>query len=152
LALSRQPNDEDHGSMGHQLSVIDRTVAKTNEWLDRLSQDMGTDDRERSFRILRSVLHALRDRVGPKVAVHLAAQLPLLVRGAFYEDWDPDSTPQKLTLDEFIVRVEREATLHSSAEAVTATRTVMQVLRSELSPGTMDHVLAVLPDEYSVVV
>ncbi len=138
--------------MASQLSVIERTVAKTNEWLDRLSDEMGTDDRERSFRVLRAVLHALRDRVGPEVSVHLAAQLPLLVRGTFYEGWDPDSTPQKLTLDEFIVRVEREATLHSSAEAATATRAVMQVLRSELAPGTMDHVLAVLPDEFSVVV
>ncbi len=138
--------------MGHQLSVIDRTISKTNEWLDRLSNEMGTDDRELSFSVLRAVLHALRDRIGPKISVHLAAQLPLLVRGVFYEGWDPDSTPQKLTLDEFIVRVEYEATLQSSAQAATATRAVMQVLWSELAPGTMDHVMAVLPDEFSVVV
>jgi uncharacterized protein (DUF2267 family) len=73
------------------------------------------------------------------------------VRGIFYEGWDPGSTPQKLTLDEFIVRVERDATLQSSAEAASATRAVMQVLRDELAPGTMDHVIAVLPDEFGVV-
>ena len=137
--------------MGHQVSVIDRTVAKTNEWLDRLSRELGTEDRQRAYGLLRAVLHALRDRVGTEVSVHLAAQLPLLVRGIFYEGWDPGSTPQKLTLDEFIVRVERDATLQSSAEAASTTRAVMQVLRDELAPGIMDHVIAVLPDEFGVV-
>jgi len=137
--------------MPHQVSVIDRTVAKTNEWLVRLCRELGIDDRQRAYGALRAVLHALRDRIGPEVSVHLAAQLPLLVRGIFYEGWDPGSTPQKLTLDEFIVRVEREATLHSSAEAASATRAVMQVLWDELAPGTMDHVIAVLPEEFAVV-
>lgn len=137
--------------MPHQVSVIDRTVAKTNEWLVRLCRELDIDDRQRAYGALRAVLHALRDRIGPEVSVHLAAQLPLLVRGIFYEGWDPGSTPQKLTLDEFIVRVEREATLHSSAEAASATRAVMQVLWDELAPGTMDHVIAVLPEEFAVV-
>jgi uncharacterized protein (DUF2267 family) len=137
--------------MAHQVSVIDRTVAKTNEWLERLCRELNTDDRQRAYGALRAVLHTLRDRIGPEVSVHLAAQLPLLVRGIFYEGWDPGSTPQKLTLDEFIVRVEREATLQSSAEAASATRAVMQVLLDELAPGTMDHVTAVLPEEFAVV-
>jgi len=137
--------------MGHQVSVIDRTVAKTNEWLERLCRELGTDDRQRAYGVLRAVLHALRDRIGPEVSVHLAAQLPLLVRGVFYEGWDPGSMPQKLTLDEFIVRVERDANLQSSAEAASGTRAVMQVLRDELAPGTMDHVDAVLPDEFAVI-
>jgi uncharacterized protein (DUF2267 family) len=137
--------------MAHQVSVIDRTVAKTNEWLERLCRELNTDDRQRAYGALRAVLHTLRDRIGPEVSVHLAAQLPLLVRGIFYEGWDPGSTPQKLTLDEFIVRVEREATLQSSAEAASATRAVMQVLSDELAPGTMDHVTAVLPEEFAVV-
>jgi Uncharacterized conserved protein (DUF2267) len=36
---------------------------------------------------LRSVLHVLRNRLTPEQAVHLGAQLPLLVRGIFYEGW-----------------------------------------------------------------
>jgi uncharacterized protein (DUF2267 family) len=72
------------------------------------------------------------------------------VRGIFYEGWDPGATPQKLTLDEFINRVEREANLRSAAEAASGARAVMQVLWDELAPGTMDHVIAVLPDEFAV--
>ena len=137
--------------MEHRVKVIDRTVAKTNEWLERLSKELGTEDHQHAYIILRAVLHALRDRIGPEVSVHIAAQLPLLVRGIFYEGWDPGSTPEKMTLDEFFVRVEREATLKSTAEAASATRAVMQVLWDEFAPGTMDHVVAVLPDEFGVV-
>jgi len=136
--------------MGHQVSVIERTVSKTNEWLERLCREMNNDDRQHGYVLLRAVLHTLRDRIGPEVSVHLAAQLPLLVRGIFYEGWDPGSTPQKLTLDEFINRIEREANLRSAAEAASGARAVMQVLWDELAPGTMDHVIAVLPDEFAV--
>jgi len=136
--------------MGNQVSVIERTVSKTNEWLERLCREMNNNDRQHAYALLRAVLHALRDRIGPEVSVHLAAQLPLLVRGVFYEGWDPGATPQKLTLDEFINRVEREANLRSAAEAASGARAVMQVLWDELAPGTMDHVIAVLPDEFAV--
>ena len=138
--------------MGHQVSVIERTVSKTNEWLERLCREMNTDDRQHAYVLLRAVLHTLRDRIGPEVSVHLAAQLPLLVRGIFYEGWDPGTTPQKLTLDEFINRIEREANLRSAAEAASGARAVMQVLWDELAPGTVDHVRAVLPDEFAVLV
>jgi len=137
--------------MERRVKVIDRTIAKTNEWLERLSKELGTEDHQHAYTILRAVLHALRDRIGPEVSVHIAAQLPLLVRGIFYEGWDPGPTPEKMTLDEFFIRVEREATLKSTAEAASATRAVMQVLWDEFAPGTMDHVVAVLPDEFGVV-
>jgi uncharacterized protein (DUF2267 family) len=36
------------------------------------------------------MLHALRDRLPPEIAVHLSAQLPMLVRGIYYEGWKAD--------------------------------------------------------------
>ena len=46
-----------------------------------------TDDRHLAYVALRATLHALRDRLGPENAVHLAAQLPMLLRGLYYEGW-----------------------------------------------------------------
>ena len=40
-------------------------------------------DHRSAYRALRSVLHVLRNRLTPEQAVHLGAQLPLLVRGIF---------------------------------------------------------------------
>lgn len=137
--------------MAHRVSVIDRTVAKTYEWLERLCRELETDDRQHAYMTLRAVLHAMRDRIGPEVSVHLAAQLPLLVRGIFYEGWDPSRTPQRMTLQEMEDRVEQEALLKGTGEAERAIRAVTRVLWDELAPGTMDHVIAVLPDEFAVV-
>ncbi len=132
-------------------SVIDRTVTKTNQWLTRLCRESNIKDADHAYVVLRAVLHALRDRIGPEVSVHLAAQLPLLLRGTFYEGWEPWITPYRLTLDDFVTRVEQDAALGSSAEAISAVRAVMQLLHEELAPGTMDHVIAVLPSEFAVV-
>ena len=136
--------------MDHQLDVIDRTVAKTYEWLHQVAERDDLDDLNRAYHVLRAVLHTLRDRVEPNVAAHVAAQLPLLVRGIFYEGWDPAKTPMRMSLTEFLSRVEREAGLKGTSEAEEAARAVMAVCWSELGEGTMGHLISVLPSDFAV--
>ncbi len=45
--------------------------------------------------LLRAVLHALRDHPAVDACAHLAAQLPTLVRGFYYEGWHPADKPLK---------------------------------------------------------
>lgn len=113
----------------------------------------GIDDVHRAYHVLRAVLHALRDRLEPNVAAHVAAQLPLLVRGLYYEGWHPAKTPERISLEEFLARVERDALLSGtgvSAEA--ASRAVIEVCWDELGQGTMDHLVSVLPAEFAVLI
>lgn len=135
--------------MDHDLDVIDRTVEKTYDWLRQVSELANFDDLHRAYQALRAVLHALRDRVEPDVAAHVAAQLPLLVRGIFYEGWDPGKTPVRMSLAEFLARVEREAGLKGTSEVEDAVRTVMSVFRDELGQGTVDHLISVLPSDFA---
>lgn len=137
--------------MSDNVDVIDRTVNKTNTWLKMVAERMGTDDRHRAYMVLRAVLHALRDRVGPEVSVHLAAQLPLLVRGVFYEGWHPTARPDRMSFGEFLARVEDEAMLKGTTQAEDATRAVIAVLWEELSAGAVEHLMDVLPEEYAIV-
>lgn len=136
--------------MDHHLDVIDRTVAKTYEWLHEVARRSTLDDVHRAYQVLRAVLHALRDRIEPDVAAHLAAQLPLLVRGIFYEGWDPARTPVRMSLAEFLARIERDAAPMDAGEAEKVARGVLTVCWDELGQGTMDHLISVLPSEYSV--
>lgn len=139
--------------MDHQLDVIDRTVAKTYEWLHDVERRAELDnDLHRSYQVLRAVLHALRDRVEPDVAAHVAAQLPMLIRGVFYEGWDPSKTPVRMSLSEFLARVEHEAALKGTSEAEDAARAVMAVCWDELGQGTMDHLISVLPSDFAVLI
>jgi uncharacterized protein (DUF2267 family) len=51
------------------------------------------------------VLHALRDRLTVNEAAQFGAQLPMLVRGIYYEGWDPTRLPVKMNREEFLQRV-----------------------------------------------
>ena len=65
-----------------QVAALDHTVQQTNVWLKALGEELHIEDRHVAYNALRAVLHVLRDRLTPEQAVHLGAQLPLLVRGS----------------------------------------------------------------------
>jgi uncharacterized protein (DUF2267 family) len=76
------------------VKAFDSTLHTTHVWLNEVCEEMGwARDPERAYHALRSVLHALRDRLHPDEAAGLAAQLPLLLRGSFYEGWHPAGKP-----------------------------------------------------------
>ena len=107
---------------------------------------MGGTKPQASYRVLRAVLHALRDRLTVDDAAALGAQLPLLVRGIYYEGWHPRGKPMKIRhADEFLARVRDELTenIHPDA-AVTA---VFQEMERHLDPGETEKVMRLLPRE-----
>src|ERR1700719_1588627 len=68
------------------LEVFDKTVQTTNAWLKEIMEANGLD-RRRAYRVLAAVLHALRDRLTVDEVAQLGAQLPILVRGLYYDQW-----------------------------------------------------------------
>ena len=73
--------------MSTGLDTFDKTIQETNLWLKDIMERLNTNDRHHAYSTLRAVLHTLRDRIGPESAAHLGAQLPMLLRGLFYEGW-----------------------------------------------------------------
>jgi uncharacterized protein (DUF2267 family) len=47
----------------NRVDIIDRSVEKTHIWLNELAAELGTEDRKYAYRVLRAVLHAVRDRL-----------------------------------------------------------------------------------------
>lgn len=134
------------------VSVIDRSIEKTNIWLKELAEELGSDDRQAAYRVLRAYLHAVRDRLMVNEAAQLAAQLPELIRGIYYEDWVPARTPVNYrTVDEFLDRVAAEARLPGETQASYACSAAARVLRRHVSQGEIDDVVAVFPEEMRAV-
>lgn len=129
-------------------SIIDHTVQQTNAWLEEVASRLESNDHREAYRVLRAYLHALRDRLTVDEAAELAAQLPLLIRGIYYEGWDPSKTPIKYhRLEEFLGRVKDEAELPGETSASYAVSVAAEVLREHVSAGEIDDIRAQLPEE-----
>lgn len=129
-------------------SIIERSVEKAHIWLDEIASQLGTEDRREAYRVLRAYLHALRDRLTVDEAAQLAAQLPDMIRGIYYEGWNPSATPIKYRgLADFLDRVAADAGLDGETAASYAVSAAAEVLRRHVSAGEIDDIRAQLPED-----
>jgi uncharacterized protein (DUF2267 family) len=128
--------------------ILGRSVEKARQWIAETAVELGSEDRRAAYRVLKGVLHALRDRITVNEAAQLAAQLPELLRGAFYENWVPARTPERhRDPNEFLRCVAEAGRLAGETEASYAVAAVMAVLGRHVSEGEIDDVLSALPHE-----
>ncbi len=160
IAHSERHDDNTHGAVlatwiwrsinmtATRIDIIDRSVEKAYIWLGDLAEELGTEDRHHAYRVLRAFLHALRDHLSVAESAQLAAQLPIFVRGIFYEGWEPGRTPEHARdIDSFLTRVAREAGLAGETEASFAASAASRVLRRHVSGGEATSLLHVLPEQ-----
>ncbi len=130
------------------LDVFDKTLQETNHWLKLMMVELQTDDRRTAYVALRAALHAVRDRVGAMNAVHLAAQLPMLLRGAYYEGWRPSETPtRERHLEDFADHVASFLPADRKADSAQAARASFAVMSRCLDRGEMLKLRGLLPHE-----
>ena len=130
------------------VAAFDRTVQKSNEWLHELMACHQGLDREKAYHALRATLHALRDRLPSEEGVQLGAQLPMLIRGVYYEGWRPAGTPvRKRHREEFLDELERALHGYRLGRPEDIARGVFQVLTHRISKGEIEDVLQGLPRE-----
>jgi uncharacterized protein (DUF2267 family) len=81
----------------------------------------------------------LRDRLPPEVAIKLAAQLPLLLRGIYYEGWHAAGTPtRERHIEDFIDHVWSELPMQFPVDPLNVTRGVFEIFWEHLDPGEFE--------------
>ena len=132
----------------HQPDVFESTLQKTNLWLRELCDELHWDDHHKAYHGLRAVLHVLRDRLPVPEAAHLGAQLPMLVRGFYYDNWKPSATPVKIkTPQEFYDAVRRNFTMDRNVNPMRLTEAVLMLLCANTSPGEFEKIFEIFPPE-----
>jgi len=130
------------------ISAFESTLQTTNEWLHELNEQVGRDDSQQAYRMLRAVLMALRDRLTVEEATDLGAQLPMLVRGVYYEGWNPSKNPaRERTQEAFLNHVAENLADLADGDPEQATRAVLQLLAGHISAGEVEHIKANLPTD-----
>lgn len=127
---------------------IERTVQKMFEWLKEIGQALGSEDKYRAYHALRSVLHHLRDRLSVDDSANLAAELPMLIRGLYYEGWQPSKVPLKIRhKDEFLDLIRQDFSQEPEVDAEKIARAVFSVLERHISEGEAKEILQSLPKQ-----
>ena len=130
------------------LQVFDATLQKTHSWFKDLMDELGWEDRQAAYVALRGVLHILRDRLTVEEAAQLGAQLPMLIRGFYYEGWTPKDKPVKLGRDEFIEAAKNTIpdTVPDSDKEVIV-RAVFATLSKKISDGEIEDIKDLMPKD-----
>jgi uncharacterized protein (DUF2267 family) len=129
------------------LETFDRAIHKANDWLKDIMFELNWEDRHRAYLALRATLHALRDRLSAEEAVHLGAELPLLIRGVYYDGWRPAGKPGKeRRKEEFLAHI-KQAFRDGDIDPETVARAIFKLLAYRISQGEIKDIKGILPAE-----
>ena len=134
--------------MAPDLEIFNNTMQKTHVWLRELMAELDGEDEHKACLALRAVLHTLRDRLTVEEAVQLAAQFPMLVRGFYYEGWNPTGKPLKERHQEdFLAHVKSHFKNDDRVVPEKVVRAVFKLLAKHVSQGEIEDVAHTLPGE-----
>lgn len=133
------------------VTALNHTLEETHQWLEELQRDGSFETEQQAYSYLRAVLHAVRDRLTVEEASHFAAELPMLVRGFYYEGWRPALAPNdhRKTEDDFLEAVQEslrsaETPISELRESVQA---VLRLLTNHMEEGQIRHAREQMPAE-----
>lgn len=128
--------------------IIERAYQDAERWLIEVAERLERpDDLHGAYHALRCVLHTVRDNLIPDEAMDMAMQLPVLVRGVYFEGYRLAGRPvAQRTLDAFLESVGTclESGAPDDLDPERCARAVFATLNKHLDPGQVDHVRGML--------
>jgi uncharacterized protein (DUF2267 family) len=113
---------------------------QAQQWVNELAEDLHWNE-QRAYRLLKCVLHAVRDWLSPQEIADLSAQLPVLMRGIFFEGWKPIEMPAfDRKKRDFVVRVRANMVGDSDVDIDASISAVFKLLDRHISHGEIVQV------------
>ncbi|MEU6207599.1 DUF2267 domain-containing protein [Micromonospora musae] len=129
------------------ISAVESSLDKTNLILKDIENAYGwpKEQRNQSYAALRTVLHLLRDRMPVQESVEFAQQLPILVRGIYFDGWKPSDVPVKLNREDFLYEVRQGFPYDVQGGTERVVQVVLDTLRRHVTQGEWDDVKETMP-------
>lgn len=130
------------------LTVIDHTNQVTHEWINELTERLDWTHQKDALRLLRFTLQRIRDHLMLDECAQFSAQLPILIRGMFFEGWVPKRTPLKERhANQFFAAIEEHVAEMSEYRGHEDIQSVFKLLNAHISRGEIEDIRAALPGE-----
>jgi len=131
---------------------FNKQAQKGNQLLNHLAAELGDRSNRRAGRILRTVLHTLRNHLTLEENFQLIAQLPMALKALYIDGWKPGKPKvrgkRKVDFIMEIISDDTAPTWHDFAttdDVKYAMGAVFTVLKKHLSSGEFKDIIAVLP-------
>ena len=130
------------------LETFDHSVELAHKWVNELNVALNWNDRRRSWRLLRAVLQTLRDCLPVAECANFASQLPLVLRGVYYEHWRPAAqNAGSWERDRFFAQVQEQFARDPVEDVGDAIEIVFGLFECRISKGEIRHIVACLPPD-----
>ena len=137
--------------MFEDIKAIQKTNKQTAILLKQLRSSGLFETNNEAFVILRACLKALRDRLPPDEVLHLASQLPALLKGYYFEGWKINREQKPLSGGkhpvDFIEDVRAHLHGHDQIDLFAAVPVALKVILDAIDQGEAIQVLHCLPKE-----
>lgn len=126
-------------------NLFQQTLQTSSAWIREIMESVPGADEQQAYHLLCATLRTLRDRLMPEEAVQFGAQLPVLIRGLYYDGWRISDVPVRLrTRQEFLGQVlSRYQARPVDLEA--GVRAVLAVASRNIDFGETYQILRTLP-------
>ncbi len=137
---------------------FEKYAAKANEFVNLVAEDLKVP-KEKAGRIIRAVLHALRNRISHEESFQLIAQLPMALKGVYVDGWKFDKDYKRIAhVKDFLDEVRYEDgelagyNFGNDEKAKHAVIAVFKALSYFVSEVEMEDIMATLPKELKMLI
>lgn len=128
--------------------VFEKHIFESYRWVYETALALDrTGEPSLAYHGLRGVLFALRDRMPLEEVFQFSAQMPVHIRGIFFEGYNPTNKPQKFHVAELLDRIEQEVRPQSDLDPRNIFKAVLQVLHQHISEGELNDIYAAMPGD-----